>query len=226
MSVVVDVLERPIYTMSQVDRLLGLPHGTARRWIDGYSRRGREYRPIVRQSPTREDLVTWGEFVETRLLSEFRDAGVPIINMRPAIEALRAQTASRYPLAHSASLLTPMGKELVKRIQDEVHLNQELRLVVLRNGQYMLTPPAELYVNAMEFNDDGEAVRMLPDPDFPEVVLDPFRAFGEPAVRSVPTEVIAEQVRAGDPEELVAELYDLPLEHVRAAVLFEQRHSA
>ncbi|MEU7910242.1 DUF433 domain-containing protein [Microbispora bryophytorum] len=226
MSTVVDLLERPTYTMSQVDRLLGLPHGTARRWIDGYSRRGREYRPIVRESPTGEDLVTWGEFVETRLLSEFRDAGVPIINMRPAIEALRAQTASRYPLARSASLLTPIGKELVKRIQDEVNLDQELQLVVVRNGQYMLTPPAELYINAVQFNDDGEAVRMLADPEYPDVLIDPVRAFGEPSVRSVPTEVIAEQVRAGDPEELVAELYELPLEHVRAAVLFEQRHSA
>ncbi|GAA4207417.1 DUF433 domain-containing protein [Microbispora amethystogenes] len=226
MDAVVDVLERPLYTMSQVDRLLGLPHGTARRWIDGYSRRGRDYRPIVRETPTGADVVTWGEFVETRLLSEFRDAGVPILNMRPAIEALRAQTDSRYPLAHSASLLTPMGKELVKRIQDEVHLDRELQLVVVRNGQYMLTPPAELYVNAMQFDDDGAAVRMLPDPEYPQVLIDPARAFGEPAVRSVPTEVIAEQVRAGDPEELVAELYDLPLEHVRAAVRFEQRHSA
>jgi hypothetical protein len=51
------MLERPLYGYSDVDRLLGLSAGTARRWIDGYKRR-KEYPPIVRQSPTGVDSVT------------------------------------------------------------------------------------------------------------------------------------------------------------------------
>ncbi|GLW09915.1 hypothetical protein Misp01_50440 [Microtetraspora sp. NBRC 13810] len=228
MSAVLDLLERPTYTMAQVDRLLGLPSGTARRWIDGYARSGKTYPPIVREERTGEEYATWGEFVETRLLSEFRTEGVPIINMRPAIRTLRAETGSRYPLAHSANLITTVGRELVKRVQDEVNLDKALQLVVIRNGQYMLTTPAEIYVNAVQFNEEGDAVRMYPDPELREIVIDPLRAFGEPVVRdrSVPTEVIAEQVRAGDSEEMIADLYELSPEQVRAAVLFEQRRSA
>jgi uncharacterized protein (DUF433 family) len=225
MNVVVDLLERPTFTMSQVDRLIGLPSGTARRWIDGYTRKGREYEPVVRQRRTGEVMATWGEFVETRLLAEYRDAGVPIINMRPAIAKLRFETGAQYPLAHLANFMTPYGKELVQRVQEQVGLQSELRLVVPRNGQLVMAHAVEIFVNVFEFN-EGTAVRLVPDPRTPEVKIDPVRAFGEPAVRSVPTEVIAEQVRAGDPEELIAELYELPLEQVRQAVLFEKLRSA
>src|ERR1700675_1890986 len=75
MGKVVDLLNRPTYGLAQVDRLLGLPGGTARRWIDGYERAGKRYPPVVRESSTGDAIATWGEFVETRLLSEYREAG-------------------------------------------------------------------------------------------------------------------------------------------------------
>jgi hypothetical protein len=39
---------RPIYTYPQVDRLLGVTSGTARRWVNGYQRGRRAYEPIIR----------------------------------------------------------------------------------------------------------------------------------------------------------------------------------
>ena len=74
MGEVVDLLERPLYGLPQVDRILGLRTGTAKRWIDGYHRGGKDYPPIVREEATGVDIATWGEFVETRLLAEYRDA--------------------------------------------------------------------------------------------------------------------------------------------------------
>ncbi len=109
-NVVTDLLERPVYAMAQVDGILGLPSGTARRWIDGYRRSGRAYPPVVREDSTDEDTVTWGEFVETRLLAEYRDAGVPMIHMRPAIEVLRAELNTTYPLASARTWLGVHGK--------------------------------------------------------------------------------------------------------------------
>ena len=89
MNEVKDLLARPVYGMAQVDRVLALRSGTARRWIDGYARGGRTYPPVVRLTTTGDDIVTWGEFAETRFLAEFRDAGVPLTRMRPAVERLR-----------------------------------------------------------------------------------------------------------------------------------------
>ena len=119
MSGTIDLLARPVYGMAQVDWILRLPGGTARRWIDGYSRGGKTYPPLVRLDRTGEELVTWGEFTETRLLSEFRDSGVPIIRMRPAIVALREQFGQLYPLAHACRTWRSTGGNSVLHIQEE-----------------------------------------------------------------------------------------------------------
>jgi uncharacterized protein (DUF433 family) len=216
----VNLLERPVYDMGQVDRLLGLKSGTARRWIDGYTRGGKSYAPVVRPEATGEEIVTWGEFVETRLLSEYRDAGVPLIRMRPAIERLRDQFDSRYPLAYSRPYIA--GRELVLEIQDAVKLDRKLQLVVVRNDQIVLTEPADQFYRAAQFRPTDNVVELLrPVTEIRDVVINPLRQFGEPVVRSVPTEVISEQVRAGEPIEAIAQLYELPRSSVEAAVRYE-----
>lgn len=176
----------------------------------------------MRPEPTGSDLVTWGEFVETRLLSEYREAGAPVIRMRPAIEELRSRLGTLYPLATARPFVS--GRELVQEVQREVGLDRELHIVVIRSGQVELTPAARRFVQSVEFgrNDSEEVVeRVHPLPDLRLVVMDPLRQFGEPVVRSVPTEVIAEQVRAGDPIEMIARLYELDQREVEAAVRYE-----
>jgi hypothetical protein len=50
--------------MGDVDPLLRLPHGAARRWIDGHTVQGRIYDAVVRLEATNDAVVTWGEFRE------------------------------------------------------------------------------------------------------------------------------------------------------------------
>lgn len=226
MGDVVDLLERPVYGLLQVDRLLGLRSGTARRWIDGYRRGSKEYPPVVRHRSTGSDVATWGEFVETRLLAEYRDAGVPLIRMRPAIELLREELNTPYPLASARTWLDVHGQELVRRVQDEVKLDKHLALVVVRTGQHVLdwAKPADDFRRSVKWSgDDGNAQprQLRPMPDIKDVVIDPLRGFGEPVVRGVRTEVIGELVRAGDSPDMIAELYDLPRQTVDAAVRYE-----
>ncbi|MDR0432273.1 MAG: hypothetical protein LBH48_03050, partial [Bifidobacteriaceae bacterium] len=98
------LLDRPMYTYAGTDRLLHLPPGTARRWLNGYVRLGRFYDPVLRAEPLEADVVTWGEAVETRLLAEYRDKGASMVSLRPAVELLRAEFG-RYPLAHARPFL-------------------------------------------------------------------------------------------------------------------------
>jgi uncharacterized protein (DUF433 family) len=220
MDEMVNLLDRPVYGMSQVDRLLGLASGTARRWIDGYERGGKKYPPVVRVEPTGEDVVTWGEFVETRLLSEYRDAGVSMVKMRPAVERLRETYHRRYPLAHARPYA--QDRELVMKVQESVGLDRDLRLVLVRNGQLVLAQPAQNFFESAQFSPAADVVeRLRPVSAIQDVVLDPLRQFGEPVVRSVRTEVIAEQVRAGEPIDAIAAIYELPRTWVEAAVRYE-----
>lgn len=221
----IDLLDRVVYTMPQVDRLLGLAAGTSRRWIDGYERSGTVYRPIVRAESTDDSLLTWGEFVETRLLAEYRDSGVKIFRLRQVVDELRRELSVRYPLAYEQQFLHAEGKELIRRVQDVAGLDRQLRIVVTRNDQILLAEPAEGFVQAARF-DSGKVATITPDPRIPEVVVDPLRASGDPVVRAVPTEILAEQARAGDSPERLADLYDLPIDQVEAAMRFERQHAA
>jgi uncharacterized protein (DUF433 family) len=106
-------------------------------------------------------------------------------------------------------------------VQTEVDLDKKLQIVLVRNDQIVLTDEADNFYRSATFGDDQEVVQLRPVTDIREVVIDPLRQFGEPVVRSVPTEVIGEQVRAGERVEAIAELYELPVESVFAAVRYE-----
>ncbi len=222
-------LERPVYGFPQVDDVLGLRGGTAKRWIDGYERRGREYPPVVREQRLDNALVTWGEFVETRLLAAYRDAGVPMLRMRPVVEGLRQRFGVRYPLATIRPYLDE-DLRLVYEVQEEAQLEHSMRLVVeAASGQYVLAPDVRRFRKVAVFEDiEGANViaRFRPLGADRQVVIDPVRRFGSAVVRSTPTDVIAELVRAGEPVEWVAEQYDLTLEQVLDALEYERRQAA
>lgn len=199
--------------------MVGLHTGTAKRWLEGYERLGRFYDPVLRPAPTGSDSVTWGEMVEARLLAEFRDRRVPVQRMRPAVVKLREEFGP-YPLAHARPFLDVEGRELVQVVQEQVRLERGLQLVVVRDGQLLLTDAAERFRSSVDY-DGSVAGRMRPDPRTPDVVMDPKRAFGQPAVRNVRTDSLAEDYRAGTSRDELADLYDLAIEQVDEAIRFE-----
>ena len=199
MGDIVSLLHRDVYAMNQVDRLLGTTVGTARRWIDGYERRGRRYAPLVRLETTGSDVVTWGEFVETRLIAEYRRYGVDVSRMRPAIMALREEFDSAYPLATGKPFLSTEGQELVMRVQDRTGLRPSLHFVV-RNKQSLLG----LSMEVQRFQQDAEyettnEVQRLRLRGTANVVLDPEYGFGEPTIRGrrLRVSAIAEAIATG-----------------------------
>lgn len=227
---VVHLQDRPVYGFGQVDRILGVRAGTSQRWIDGYRRSGKSYPPVIRTEQTGVETVTWGEFIEARLLAEYRDEGVPLVKMRPAVEKLREELNTPYPLASAKTWLAVEGRELVRKVEETVGLHRRLRLVVVRNDQEMLawSPQAQDFAESLQWGDPDPGTgsqpvitSLNPDPEIRDVVVNPLRRFGEPSTRGVPTEVIRELYVAGDPIEMIAELYELPTQFVEAAVRYE-----
>lgn len=221
-------LERPVYELGQVDALLGLGHGTARRWVDGYERRGQSFEPVVRETSTGNDLVTWGEFVETRLLASYRDSGVPMLRMRPIVEGLREQFGVRNPLATLRTYVDE-SRQLVYELQEQEGLEDSMRLVVeAASGHLVFSTQMRQFERTMEFGpDDGNGlsitVRIKPPGRARALTLDPERRSGQPVARSVPTDVLVELVRAHEPIEWVAEQYELSVEQVLDALEYERR---
>ncbi|MFP5069321.1 DUF433 domain-containing protein [Pseudonocardia nantongensis] len=221
-----ELLDRPVYGMSQAARLLGLRTDGIRRWIDGYERQGKVYAPVIRERPTGSDTVTWGEFIEAGYLREYRATHVSLQYLRPVIGFLRERLDVQYPLATLKPYTT--GRELALAAQQFVGLAPDLSIVILgRDGSLTPSSPALAFLDKVEFNDVSDvAERLFPLGREAPVVLDPHRGFGEPTIPEigVRTEVVAELVAAGEEPERVAEIYSITTAALQRVVEFERHH--
>lgn len=219
------MLDREVYTYSEVDRLVGLRGGTARRWINGYQRGGKSYDPILRVASKDTSWVTWGEFVETRMLAEFRD-NVPTARMRAAIENLRRTFEIEYPLAHLRPYLSVHQRDLTIAGQDVGLSDEEM---VVRTGQRLLGGARWLVEHATLRQDEtGEKIiaELPADRDYPDIVINPLRYSGQPTFvgRRVSVVTIAGMAESGErPEDLAAD-YGLSLQQVRDAVEYSKKY--
>ena len=224
MSEIVNLLDRDLYTMSQADRLLGLSAGTSRRWINGYARNGKQHDPLVRELPTDSEMVTWGEFVEARLISEYRRQGVTVFRMRPAIMALRQEYSANYPLAMAQPFLSAENRELVMEIQHRTNLDPALRFVV-RSGQLIL-PSLELmrFQSAANYSEDSDQSVVQRFQLSKNIVLDPKYSSGEPTVRGrrLRVDTITEAIVSGMSPENVADTWKIDIDTVEEAVRCSQ----
>ncbi len=154
-----------------------------------------------------------------------------MLRMRPVVEGLRQRFQVRYPLA---TVRPYLDEELgvVYEVQQEAGLEDSMRLVVeAASGQYVLAADARRFRRIAEFESiDGETgpvvARLRPLGERRQVVIDPTRRFGNPVVRSTPTDVLAELVRAGEPIEWVAQQYDLTLDQVLDALEYERQQAS
>lgn len=218
------ILSQPTYGLTEASRLLRVPPSTLRWWLEGAERGDRCYAPVLREQPTGASTLTWGEFVEAAYLREYR-ADLPLQRLRPLIEALREELGNPYPLA-TAQPMTD-GRQLVWNLQTKLELPEELWMVVGRR-QLMLGSAADAFFKRVEFDPTTlEALRYtVMEADIP-VIVDPTRSFGLPTIRGARTESIAELALAGEPAEVVAEIYEdygLNESDVLTAVRFEREY--
>jgi uncharacterized protein (DUF433 family) len=215
------VLDREMFAVREAANLLRVPESTLRWWLEGGVRRGKAYPPVIRPEPTGSGTVTWGEFVEGGLLRQYRRVhDVKLSALRQFIDRAREEFGVPYPLAHERPFVG-VGRQLVRRIQDDVALDAELCLVAEANDQLLLTPAADAFVSRVVWNEDlAVGWRPHDDPASP-VRMEPLRRFGRPSIHGISTAVLWEQLEAGADFDEVAEDFDLTADDVRWAHAYE-----
>ncbi|QBI52034.1 DUF433 domain-containing protein [Streptomonospora litoralis] len=219
------VLEREMYTEAEAARLLGVAQSTLHYWLEGGERRGKSYRPIIRDVARGVRTVTWAEFVEAGLLREYRQTHrVPMLELRQFVDLLRNRFGVPYPLADRRPYAS--GRTLVHEAQVAAGLEAEFCLVAVANEQLLLTPPSQAFLQRVEWDDDV-AAGWRPDANpGSSVLVSPTVRFGKPAVNGVSTEAIWEQAEADEEIADIADVYALTTADVRWALAYENSRRA
>lgn len=212
--------DEPIYTIGEAAHLLRVKTNTLRYWLEGLTRKGHIFPPVIRRQSTGSSDVTWPEFIEAGWLSEYRQAKVSMPELRAFVALARDRFGVEHPFAVEHPLAS--GRELLARIQDETSLPHGLQMVRYRDDQLALTDVAELFVSKIDFDvETTGARRYWPRGRDKLVVIDPLVNYGAPMVHGLRTDVLAEQVRAGDGIDQVASAWEIDVAVVQRAIEWE-----
>jgi uncharacterized protein (DUF433 family) len=185
-------------------------------------RSGKQQKPRRRLEPRHTEWATWGEFVETRILAEYREE-MHTRRLRAAIEMLRKEYRSDYPLAYLQPYLSVKERDL--------RLTGDDTEVIVRTGQMLLGegwPVIEQAQLASDARGEKFVAEVPPDIKFPGIVVNPNRYSGQPTLkgRRVSAATIAGMVKAGENKPDLAADYGLSLAQVDEAVAFIDKHGS
>lgn len=206
--------ERPLYTLDQVARYMGVPKGTLRTWVGGRDypdeggRKAHSPPPIQPSSPL--FLFSFNDLVEVNSLLALSRWG-PETAIYRAIEEAKASFGAKRPLLMSFEV--GLGEFFAER------------LFLTRSERLAFRETLTAYSMCVERNEEGNPIRFWPRvggkarADW--VNLNPRVLFGVPAVMGVETRVLARRYDAGEEPEELAEDYGLSPEAVLEAIVFE-----
>lgn len=223
--------EVPLYTLTDAAKHLVVPRSTLETWANGYERRPRDKavvkaEPIitaVAQHPRGSGTLPFVGIAEAYVLNAFRRAGVPMQRIRPSVHWLVKNVgphalASRDLYTDGAEVLWDFAQKSGEGSADDQVVR---RLIVPRSGQYVFKDIVQHYLQQISFDDDKFA-RMIRLPQFGDanVVLDPYRGYGQPVFDGSGTRVADAlgPLRAGETFETVAADYGVSVDDLRDAL--------
>lgn len=220
-----DPRDRPAYGLAEAARFVKLPVATLRSWVAGRAypkAKGGvgQFRPLIHPPGGKPPLTFWN-LVEAHVLRSLRtDHGVSLKAMRDAL-AYAEHSLKIDHLLLRKEIRTDAGKLFLDRYGELIELSA--------SGQLAMRKVFEEHLKRVEWDDWQFPVRLFPflstDAVAPRTIaIDPKIAFGRPIVArtGVSTAAIAGRIDAREPAAEVATDYDLTLEEVEQAVLYER----
>ena len=224
-AVVKDALrfEKPLYTVTEAASYVGVPRSTFDTWVRGYLRRPTSRKPVhgeglLTSVPGQGLTIPFVGLAEGMVLAAFRETGLPLQRIRPALERLRTENELEYALG-SEHLYTDGAEVLYDYAR--AHGDKQLRLLtVVRSGQRVFHEVIERYLTRITYEGGWAARLVLPITEEPLIVADPERAFGQPIFIHGAARLsdVRSRIKAGEDQAAVADDYGVPLEDVRAAL--------
>ena len=226
-------LARGFYSVRDAARLIEV--GNARRirgWLNGYPRRRvgpllvRDYKPVGKAQE-----LSFLDLMEVRFVEHFRSIEVKPQTLRRCLETARIRFKEDKPLLKQGVLFIPTDdrrkvvvEEVMKPAAEETG-DKVLWNLVDRNYEFNEFIEKHL-ARGLTFDPNTElTATWTPRPaEFPEIIVDPAVAYGQPVVpRHVPTAILFQSWGAHERDAgAVADWFNVPIDQVQMAVGFEQ----
>ena len=209
-----------LYTVPMAARLVGAQQIKLRSWIDGYANSDAE--PIIhRQLPRIGEKTVLGflDLIEARFIRHFNTWFSPQ-TIRKVATKLRKRHDIDHPFAMNQRFRTDGKWIFMEAALDE----RERRILNLMNDNFEMGEIIEKSLFDTIFYIDDLARQWHPNPETPNVVIDPQFAFGHPVVEDIwiPTGTIYDAYLAEGGVAETADEFEVDEEVVRQAVKFEQ----
>lgn len=224
-----DLLTRPLYSYAEADRLAGVSRSTSRRWVKGYNYRNewgeRITQPSITAGPDTEpeEGVSFFDLVGIKAIDGLRRLGFGTRTIRKVVEYCQDELGVAYPLA------TETFKADRRRIYMEAGDGQLIEVLGGLQGAQAWDRILDPFLADLDYQYEF-ARRWWPlgKDDNKLVVVDPDYGFGLPVITGsgVRTEIVAEQIGAGDAVEEVAYDFNITPEQIAAALELENKLAA
>lgn len=213
-----DAREIPAYTVGEAAHYLGLPKSTLRSWFAGQ----RGFRAVIRPADPKVLGLSFTNLVEAYVLTAIRRKHqVALPTIRRGLDYLVRKLGAKRPLLEQQ--FATNGVDLFVD-----HLGTIIN--ISRDGQVEMADLIRAYLERIDRDAKGVPIKLYPfmrtqaPREQPRtVVIDPRVSFGRPVIAGtgIPTAVLAEQFKAGDPVHLLAKEYGADEEAVWDAIRCE-----
>jgi uncharacterized protein (DUF433 family) len=217
---------RPLYTMAEAARLVGMKPSTFAAWSKGYRRQFPGRRdvvkgPVITAIPADrpgEPMIPFGGLVEATVVQAFRRTQLPLQRIRRALEVLSAQGGLAHPLA-SRRLYTD-GAQLLFDYAEDAADGQLRLLTVVSSGQRVFHEVISEYLHRIEFDDEWASALIVPVTTSEVLRVRPEVADGDPLFvhGGAPLSAVRSRLQAGEPVASIAEDYGIPVDDVDEVV--------
>jgi uncharacterized protein (DUF433 family) len=227
----IDRLRRtPAYPFIEAAHYLNMPPSTLRSWCIGqdYKVNGetRRFQPLIELDGEKNEGLSFLNLVEAHVLAAIRRKhDIPLPKVREAMVFMRARMNTGRPLLER-SFQTDGVNLFVEELSTLVNVTQEGQLemkeLLLAHLHRIERDHAGLPIRLFPFTRTGSRERETP------VQIDPTIAFGRPSLkgRAVPTAVLADRFKAGDPMTGLAADFGVIVEVIEDAIRCELERAA
>lgn len=221
---------RPLYTVAEASRYVGMPPSTLASWAKGYIKHFPD-RPDVVQGPVITSVpatsgigptIPFIGLVEATVVQAFRQTGLPLQRVRRALQVLADQGELDHALA-SERLYTDGAQVLYDYASESG--DQMLRLLtVVDSGQRVFHEVIVDYLRRITFEDTWATGLVLPITQRDVLQVTPSVAAGDPIFLrgGAPLSAVVSRAKAGEPSASIAADYEVPetdIEEALGAVL-------